>query len=154
MKISGIFEGPEKSSYLYLIYTQNLLYIGETQRIAFIRWQEHLVQEGTFRKAVHRYGDPEIDYFSQLRFLAINCKEIRDRFKKVLWKSVTQAVEHEVHCELSLRPSLVNTDFRLVSNTDRTAPMSLGSEVWGFAKVYAKEILEPLITELNAKLVT
>lgn len=151
MKISGIFEGPEKSCYLYLIYTNNLLYIGETQRIAFVRWQEHLTREGSFRKAIYKYGDPEVDYFQKLIFLAINCEEIRNSFGELNWKSVTQAVEHEIHCKLSVSPSLVETDFEIISNTDRTAPVSLGSNVWDFAKEYAKEIVKPLVTELNAK---
>lgn len=154
MKISGIFEGPEKSTYLYLIYTQNLLYIGETQRIAFIRWQEHLLPDGSFRKAVYKHGDSEVDYFQELIFIAINPEKIHNSFSKIKWRSATQAVEHEIHCELSIRPSQVKTEFKIISNTDRTAPVSLGSDIWEFAKEYAKEILKPLVEALNVKLIT
>jgi hypothetical protein len=153
MRINGFTRGELYGSYVYFIFARELLYIGESQKIAFTRWHSHLYSSGNLSKKIVEFGDPEIKYSKYLNFISVDCHEIREQFPEVRWKSITRAVEHNLHLNLFIsqkemircyyqkyEPKVER--FKIVSDTSRTAPSSLEPQFWEFANDYAKKILE------------
>jgi len=155
MKIKGFNNYDLEGSFVYFIFSKELLYIGETQKITFSRWVQHFYKKGTFSNKVKKYGDPEFDYYAHINLLSIELDDIRNRFKEHRWKVLTQAVEHSLH-EILLKSRLELLEayyhkyepdvemYKIVSDTSRTAPRGIPNDEWIFAKKYAQDILQGL----------
>lgn len=152
MRINGFNKYDLDGSFIYFIFSKELLYIGETQKITFSRWVQHFYKQGTFTNKVRRYGDPDIDYFRHVNLLSVELNDIRDNFLEHRWKVITQAVEHSLHeILITSRVELLKNYYEkyepavdiytIVSDTSRTAPRSLPQEEVQFVKQYAPEIL-------------
>lgn len=152
MRINGFNKYDLDGSFIYFIFSKELLYIGETQKITFSRWVQHFYKQGTFTNKVRRYGDPDIDYFRHVNLLSVELNDIRDNFLEHRWKVITQAVEHSLHeILITSRVELLKNYYEkyepavdiytIVSDTSRTAPRNLPQEEVQFVKQYAPEIL-------------
>lgn len=104
--------------HLYCIVSGDLLYIGETQKHPVKRWGEHLLEDGSFRRAIAIYGDPEVNYLGDIIFCSVHCVEIEQAFEPIRYRVASQAVEHEAHCLFVERQNR----FKVVSDTVRTRP--------------------------------
>lgn len=155
MIIKGFDNYDLNGSFIYFIFSKELLYIGETQKITFSRWVQHFNKTGTFSKKVQMYGDIDINYFEKVNLLSIELVKVRSQFPEVRWKVMTQAVEHSIHEHLSKTRSQLLVSyyhkyepniemFKIVSDTSRTAPTVIQNKEWVFARDYAKEILNKL----------
>ncbi|WP_295221295.1 hypothetical protein [uncultured Chryseobacterium sp.] len=152
MKINGFNNYDLDGSFIYFIFSKELLYIGETQKITFSRWVQHFYKQGTFTSKIQKYGDPDIDYFKHINLLSVELNDIRENFLEHRWKIITQAVEHSLHEVLiTSRSQLLKTYYekyephvdiyKIVSDTSRTAPRNLPKDESIFVKKYTNEIL-------------
>lgn len=153
MKIKSSIKEDLEGSFVYLIFSRELLYIGETQKITFARWIQHFYYKGTFYKKIEKKGLNVKDYINELNLVSIELTEIRKDYGENRWKVITQAIEHAIHEELSCsKTKLVEnyydkyypfcTSFEIISDTSRTCPSRIPSKDWDYARSYAKEILE------------
>lgn len=142
MKYSGSVVAPIQGAFIYFIFSHDLLYIGQTQTHPVQRWNSHLFTDNGFRQKLSEHGDPQINYWSDLRLFAYFCQPITEHFPQVQWKMVTQAVEHEMHCCILQYPSKLGSQFTLVSDTKSTAPSRF--KHWDFAKEVAMNIHDDL----------
>lgn len=152
MIIKGFNNYDLEGSFVYFIFSKELLYIGETQKITFSRWVQHFYKKGTFAQKIRLHGNPEIDYLSDINLLSIELDDIRSNFSEVRWRLITQAVEHSLHEILHKSKSQMIEAYyhkyspeveiyKIVSDTTRTAPKSIPIEEWEFARAYATDIL-------------
>jgi len=115
-QVSGKLRAP----YIYIIFIDEYVYIGETQGFPVIRWSAHLGQDGTLVKKLTDlnfsiHGD------TQINFLAFNLSDYFDVDLLKNLKRSTQAVEDELHVRLACTPSVINHSI-IISNTEKTAP--------------------------------
>ena len=152
MKINGFNSYELEGSFVYFIFSKDLLYIGETQKITFSRWVQHFYKSGTFSKKIKKFGITGIDYISDVKLLSVELVELREEFPELRWKTLTQAIEHSLHVELSKsqRKLIKNyyekyepqiNRFNLVSDTNRTCPKSISNNDWKYAEKSAKDII-------------
>ncbi|OFX87866.1 MAG: hypothetical protein A2W99_03785 [Bacteroidetes bacterium GWF2_33_16] len=155
MEINAYTKGELSGSFVYFIFARELVYIGESQKVAFTRWHSHLYESGTLRKKITEFGDPSFNYLNSLHFISVNCSEIRKGFSELKWKVMTQAVEHSIHKFLYLsQKELIDsyyskyepdvTRYKIISDTSRTAPARMHTKYWDFADNYAVEVIESL----------
>jgi hypothetical protein len=155
MKVSGFNNYDLNGSFVYFIFSKELLYIGETQKITFSRWVQHFYKQGTFTMKVKKFGNPEIDYFKHVNLLAVELDDIRENFLEHRWKIITQAVEHSLHISLvASRTNLLCNyyhkyepeveTYRIISDTSKTAPRHLPPVEKEFVKNYSAEILNEI----------
>lgn len=160
MEINHFKKTDLEGSYIYFIFARELLYIGQTQKIAFFRWVNHLYNNGSLTKKINQFGDPYINYKINLNFISIKCISIRSDFPEIRWKTITQAVEHSVHSKLySSQSSLIESyynnyepdvsEFKIISDTKSTAPSSIPVSEWNYANNYANELLLKLYEYLS-----
>ncbi len=159
MKINNFDKSDLSGSFVYFIFTKELLYIGETQKIAFVRWVSHLYTNGTLRQKIRQFGDPQFDYLERLHFLSINCDDLRENFHEIRWKTITQAVEHSLHVLLQTTQTqlleayyekyepTVN-EYIIISDTTRTAPRNINLREQEFADRYAEDIVSHICNYL------
>lgn len=159
MKINGFNKFELEGSYIYFIFSKELLYIGETQKITFSRWVQHFYKSGTFSKKIEKFGVSGINYIDDVKLLSIELVEIREEFPELRWKTLTQAIEHSIHVELykSQRKLIKNyyekyepgvNRFSLVSDTSKTCPKSISSKEWRYAENFAISLIENLCNYL------
>lgn len=144
----GFINSPLKYPTIYFITAFDIIYIGETQLHPIERWQAHLSTNGSFRRNIIKKADPEINYFNDLTFFAYSCKSIAEIFPEVKWKIVTQAVEHEIHCYVLQYPSRIGKRFKVISDTQKTAPSRF--QEWDFAKQLSEKVIDSLVDFLNS----
>lgn len=155
MKINGFNSYELEGSFVYFIFSKDLLYIGETQKITFSRWVQHFYKSGTFNKKIKKFGLSGIDYISDVKLLSVELIELREEFSELRWKTLTQAIEHSLHVELSKsqRKLIQNyyekyepevSRFNLVSDTSKTCPKSISNKEWKYAENFAKDIINNL----------
>jgi hypothetical protein len=142
--LSARLEGP----HVYFIRVRDLLYVGETQKHPVIRWSGHLGPQGSFREAVLARGLLELDFNDQISFYAYQLSELTSGVPEVQIKQATQAVEHELHALLRARPSLLGRVFRIISDTQNTAPRTF--KQWAMAQRIAETIARELASALAA----
>lgn len=153
MVIKGFNNYDLEGSFVYFLFSKELLYIGETQKITFSRWVQHFYKNGTFSQKIRKHGDPDSDYYDQINLLSVELEIIRTTFPEVRWRVMSQAVEHALHEILqSAKLEMIEAYyekyepeieiFKIVSDTSKTAPRYLPSEDWDFARSYAKDILK------------
>ncbi|KGO95681.1 hypothetical protein [Flavobacterium enshiense] len=152
MKIKSSIKEDLEGSFVYLIFSRELLYIGETQKITFSRWIQHFYYKGTFYKKIENKGLKISEYLNDLNLISVELTEVRNDYSENRWKVITQAVEHAIHEELSCyRTNLMKnyyekyypyTDsFEIISDTSRTCPKSIPNKDWDYARNYASKIL-------------
>lgn len=134
--VEGNLAGPYVAPYIYIITSENLVYIGETQSHPLFRWGSHVTLGGSFRKAVERDGDPDVNYFENITFFAHHCIEIEQKFQKIQFRMATQAIEHEIHCSFAERIG----DYQVISDTTRSAPRHFSRRIE--AKSLAESVIE------------
>jgi hypothetical protein len=155
MEINAFTKGELKGAFIYFIFAKELLYIGETQKIAIARWYSHLYQNGTLLKNIQNHGKNPLEYTNSLHFISIKCNEIQEDFPEIRWKTITQAVEHSIHkvlymSQISLLQSYYHKyapdviRYEIISDTKRTAPVRIPTEEWHYADNYAKNIVDTL----------
>jgi hypothetical protein len=137
----GVY-GPLDAPFVYFVRSRELLYVGETQGHPVLRWGGHLQTFGSFRVAVANKGDPDVDYLDDICFYAFHCSLLQTHFPPAQYKVATQAVEHRVHTTLALRPHALGYAFRLISDTEKTAPRRF--KEWTLAQSLAEAIVEAL----------
>lgn len=153
MRIKSSIKEDLEGSFVYLIFSRELLYIGETQKIAFSRWIQHFYYKGTFYKKIEKRGLNVKDYLNELNLISIELTNVRRDYSENRWKVITQAVEHAMHEELMCyRVKLLKSyyekyypytdSFEIISDTSRTCPTSIPNKDWDYARNYAKQILE------------
>lgn len=159
MKINGFNNYDLEGSFIYFIFSKELLYIGETQKITFSRWIQHFYKQGTFTNKVKKYGNPDIDYFMHINLLSVELNLIREKYSEHRWRVLTQAVEHSLHENLiTSRSSLLKAYYekyepqvdiyKIVSDTSRTAPRNLPKDEQEFVKQYCSDILKEVYNYL------
>jgi hypothetical protein len=152
MKISGFNNYDLEGSFVYFIFSKDLLYIGETQKITFSRWVQHFYKSGTFTKKIKMYGDSKLDYIKHINLLSVELIDLRKDYPEIRWITLTQAIEHSLHTLLLASQSdLIKayyekyepdfSSFNLVSDTTRTCPRGIPNSEWGYANNYAKKII-------------
>lgn len=156
LKVDGFTKYELDGSFVYFIFSQDIVYIGETQKITFSRWVQHFHKTGTFTVKVNKKGNPLLNYFDKVNLVSVNLQEIRDNYPEIKWRTITQAVEHSLHVLLYKSPSILLDSyypsyqpefnmFQIVSDTTRSAPSSLGIEDWEFANRYSEKVIESVI---------
>lgn len=156
LKVDGFTKYSLDGSFVYFIFSQDVLYIGETQKITFSRWVQHFHKTGTFSLKVKKKGNPSLNYFERVNLISVDLQEIRINYPEVKWRTLTQAVEHSLHVLLYKSPSILLNSyypsyqpefdtFKIVSDTTRSAPRSLGTDDWEFANRYSKKVIECVI---------
>lgn len=152
MKVRAFIKDDLEGSFVYLIFSKDLLYIGETQRIAISRWVQHIYQKSNFYKKVQTLGFDFNEYSSSVHFVSVELTEIRANFPENRWRVITQAVEHAMHeilymsrselLEAYYRKYYTDIDYyRIISDTSRTAPTKIPNSDWEFARNYANQVL-------------
>ncbi|MBZ9779889.1 hypothetical protein LB452_13250 [Psychroflexus sp. CAK8W] len=155
MKINGFNNYELEGSFIYFIFSKDLLYIGETQKITFSRWVQHFYKSGTFSKKIKKHGIIGVDYISDVKLLSVELIELREEFPELRWKTLTQAIEHSLHVEFSRSQTKLIKNyyekyepevnrFNLVSDTSRTCPKSISNNDWKYAENFAKNIINHL----------
>lgn len=148
MEINAFTKGELKGAFIYFIFAKDLLYIGETQKIAIARWYSHLYQNGTLLKNIQNHGKNPADYTNSLHFVSVKCTDIQKEYPEIKWKTITQAVEHSIHKVLYLsQVALIDAyykkyapevnRFEIISDTTRTAPTRIHFTEWQYADKYA-----------------
>lgn len=149
-----------EGSFVYFVFSKDLLYIGETQKITFSRWIQHFYYKGTFYKKVNKLGYNVSDYLKELNLLSVELTEVREIYPENKWKSITQAIEHSLHELLEQnRANLIQYYYRkyygdidyyqIISDTSRTAPKYIPQSDWDFARNYAKNLMDKIYEYLN-----
>jgi hypothetical protein len=106
--------------FVYFIWKRQYLYIGETQRVLFERWGEHL-ETGFQQKLL--VADEEVhDLGLPTHFLGIYCQAIDLGAMLAQRRTATQYVEHRLHVIVASRQNLLGTELVILSRTERTAP--------------------------------
>jgi hypothetical protein len=152
MKVSSFTKVELDGSFVYFIFSKELLYIGETQRITFSRWVQHFQKNGTFTSKVNKISCFDTNYLDNINLLSVELEEIRVDFPEVRWRTITQAVEHSLHEILyKSQKELLSCYYEkyqpdvdrytIISDTSRTAPKRIPSDDWIYAKNKAKEVL-------------
>lgn len=140
---------------MYFIFSKELLYIGETQKITFSRWVQHFYKNGTFTQKVQRYGYAHINYFSNIHLLSVELITLQKDFEEIRWKTLTQAIEHSLHEHLQIsQTGLIKSyyekyqpdieRYRIISDTTRTAPTSIPQSEWDYARSYGRRVLDEI----------
>lgn len=153
MNVRGFTRDELDGSFVYFIFSQNLLYIGETQKVTFTRWVQHFYKSGTFSKKVRKYGVSGVDYFDRVNLISVELEEIRNTYLEARWKTITQAVEHILHIELLRSQTRFKeayydvyqpdvSRYRVVSDTSKTAPKSISASDWDFAETLAEQVID------------
>ncbi|MBT9187759.1 hypothetical protein [Zobellia russellii] len=156
LKVDGFTKYELDGSFVYFIFSKDIVYIGETQKITFSRWVQHFHKTGTFSLKVKKQGTPSIDYFDKVNLVSVELNEIRENYPAVKWRTITQAVEHSLHVLLTKSPSILLKTyfpsyepefdyFKIVSDTSRSTPKSLKIEDWKFAEQYSENIIEKVV---------
>jgi|GEM_PF-2722069 len=151
MKVRAFIKDDLEGSFVYLIFSKDILYIGETQKNAVSRWIQHVYYKSSFYKCVLRKGLNFQDYSDNVHFVSVELTEIRENFPENRWRVITQAVEHALHEILQRSKSELleayhkkYTDvdyYRIISDTTRTAPTKIPNSDWDFARNYANQVL-------------
>lgn len=144
--LTGTIDCGEECPTIYTILSKDLLYIGETQKNPAIRWSSHLAARGSFRQAVIRQGEFDVDYFEKIFFISFSCFQFVQQHSKLQWKTITQAIEYGVHCTLYANPSILPIKFRIISSIQKTTPrhFNMWDNVMAFSKNIAKELAEQI----------
>lgn len=140
--LSAKLTGP----HVYFIHARDLLYIGETQKHPVVRWSDHLGPRGSFRKAAITRGFSDLALDERISFRAYELAEAVASLPEVQIKQATQAIEHELHVLLRSRPSLLGGVFRIISDTEKTAPRTF--KQWALARGIAELIARKLAAAL------
>jgi hypothetical protein len=162
MKIRGFTREELDGSFVYFIFSQNIIYIGETQKITFSRWVQHFYSSGTFAKKATKYGISGLDYFKKVNLISIELEDIRTSFPPHRWKTMTQAVEHSLHVNLfRSQEALIESyydlyqpdvsRYQIVSDTSRTTPKSISTGDWKYANDLAIKIVDATCEYLEVK---
>jgi hypothetical protein len=139
------FTGPYIAPYIYLISSNNVIYIGETQKIPVLRWGSHLSTGGSFLKRLKQKGDPDINYIENLQFISRKCDWIMDNFHQSKWRLVSQAIEHVLHETISSDPRLFGKYLKVISDTEKTAPR--GFREWDLVRSVSNDMIISLKKE-------
>lgn len=159
MKIHAFNNYDLEGSFVYFIFSKELLYIGETQKITFSRWVQHFYKSGSFSVNVRKHGDDNTNYFIDVNLLSVELVKIRKEFPEIRWKLMTQAVEHALHEILHATKSrLIETYYKryepdvdffiIISDTSKTAPRGIAQKDWIFARTYAAEVMDGVYNHL------
>lgn len=160
LKVDGFTKYELDGSFVYFIFSKDIVYIGETQKITFSRWVQHFHKTGTFSLKVRKEGTPSIDYFDKVNLVSVELEEIRANYPEVKWRTLTQAVEHSLHVLLRKSPSVLLNSyypsyqpefdyFKIISDTSRSTPKSLKPEDWDFANKYSEKVIEGVINYIT-----
>jgi hypothetical protein len=156
MKVNSFTRTELDGSFVYFIFSKELLYIGETQKITFARWVQHFQRQGTFTTKVHRHIPTGCDeYLKNINLISVEIDEIRDDYPEARWRTITQAVEHSLHELLYKSPTgLIKNyynkyqpdvdSFKIISDTSRTAPRSIPNDEWEYARKKANSVLQEM----------
>lgn len=160
LKVDGFTKYELDGSFVYFIFSQDVLYIGETQKITFSRWVQHFHKTGSFTLKILKKGNPSLNYFEKVNLVSVDLEEIRINYPEVKWRTITQAVEHSLHVLLMKSPSiLLETyypsyqpeveSFKIVSDTTRSTPSNLPVSDWDFAMQYSEKVIEGVINFIS-----
>lgn len=159
MVIRGFTKDELYGSFVYFIFSKELLYIGETQKIAFSRWVQHFYRNGSFSKKVVKFGSPDVDYFREVNMISIELDDMCSLFPEIRWQTMARAIEHAVHEELyisqrDLIQSYYNkyqpevNRYKIISETVKTKPSRISSDEWKYARTYGKRLLQEVYNYL------
>lgn len=148
-----------EGSFVYFIFSKDVLYVGETQKISFSRWVQHFYQSGTFTKKINKIENG-LNYFKNINFISVELLEVRELYDPIKWKTLSQAIEHSLHVLLSKSPSILLNSyyeryepefdyFNIISDTSRTVPRYLENSDWEFADKYSVNILNEVINHIT-----
>jgi hypothetical protein len=152
MRVRAFIKDDLEGSFVYLIFSKDLVYIGETQKNAISRWIQHIYYKSSFYKSILRHGLNFNDYSENIHFISIELEEIRESFPENRWLSITRAVEHAIHEILfASKSELIEAYYKkyyddidyylIISDTSKTVPTKIPSSEWKFAREYANKIL-------------
>ena len=150
--VRGFTKDELYGSFVYFIFSKELVYIGETQKIAFSRWVQHFYKSGNFTKKVRKHGVPGIDYFKGVNMISVELDDLYKQFPEIRWQTMTRAIEHAVHEQLYIsQKDLIEAyydkyqpdvnRYKIISETTNTKPSRISSSDWGYARTYSKELL-------------
>lgn len=108
--------------FCYFIFWKDFVYIGETQYNPVVRWGQHLSKNGSFHSALRRNGYPAPKENEYISLVAFSLNEVIKNCPEIQRKRVTQFIEHKLHLRW-VNTAPLNYDFKLISDTTRTAPM-------------------------------
>ncbi len=132
--------------HVYFIRARDLLYVGETQKHPVVRWSDHLGPRGSFRAAALDRCLLELELDEPISFYAYQLAQEIGDLPEMQIKQATQAVEHELHALLRARPILLGRAFRIISDTQKTAPRIFRQ--WTLAQGIAETIAGEFAAEL------
>ncbi|QWZ82204.1 MULTISPECIES: GIY-YIG nuclease family protein [Aeromonas] len=115
IKISGYVVGAHRCSYIYLIKSNEYIYVGETGSFPVIRWGAHLSSSGTFTVNMKNHVNND-EGLINAQFICFECTDIlkeADNYKKI----ARRAIEAELHRQLSLNPWIFGEEIFLVSRS-------------------------------------
>lgn len=140
MEVICLIEGPVRGPYVYLIQYKDYLYIGETQSHPVKRWADHISNKSNFHTRLLSLN--ENFNIGSVRFYSIYVGGMVASLKRYPIKQATQAIEHHMHCYFSEQPSFCGGNFKLVSDTEKTAPRKFYH--WDVVDGYVQSIIENL----------
>jgi hypothetical protein len=145
IRLAGVVQAKDVSPYVYFIKRGYLLYIGETQKNPVHRWSEHLSERGSFRNAVLRVDEEILTRNLLTSFYAYRCVMIEESVSEVKRKRATQYVEDKLHNRVMCRGIPSESEIKVISRTDKTAPLGYG---YDWLDEYVDSIYETFVVDL------
>jgi hypothetical protein len=142
----GTVWGTRGCSYLYMIFTADHAYIGETGNLPTSRWGSHLSRaDSSFAEKLRRdlEGSAHPDYDGDFVYIGLHCGVI-DEEDELKRKYARTAIEEAIHREYILNGNSFGGIKKVLSRpTKRSARITLGFDV----DSYAKHAIATLIKE-------
>lgn len=133
----GTVWGARRSSYLYVVFTDNYVYIGETRNMPASRWGSHLSKaNSSFSYKIDQdlasFGNEPYD--GDFIYIGLHCAVI-DEEQEGKRKYARTAIEDAIHREYFLNENCFDHTRKLLSRPSRRSErVSLGFDVESYAK--------------------
>ena len=133
----------QKSSYIYVIILEKIIYVGETHRFPLIRWYEHFEQSGFYSKLFYFFSQEELNE-KQFHIFGFTERNIKNMFSD--YRSYIFELEWQVQRKILSHSYFFRNGFEVISNVN--VPSSQKYKIPCESR--ANSIIKILISELNA----
>lgn len=132
----GTVRGRRDCSYIYMIFTTEHVYIGETGNIPPARWGNHLgSSRSSFLQKINNqpHTEEQASYSGEFIYIGIHC-EVIDQEPKERQKIARLAIEDAIHTEYLLNKNQFGGNKTLLSTSKSVTRHRFGFDVESFAK--------------------
>lgn len=132
----GTVRGKRGCSYIYVIFTSEHAYIGETGNLPPARWGSHLgsSKSSFWHKISHKANESGIpEYEGDFLYIGIHC-EVIDLEPQERQKFARLAIEDAIHTEYLMNKNFFGSEKHLLSTSKPITRHKFGFDVDSFAK--------------------